>query len=164
MTTARLHTHPDPYAEADLVHPDGTRETVGEPALPAALGISLAVRGYLTPWPVHPGVVYTLRPLPPLPCPPWCPGTPAAHVVHADEHARAYLEHQLHLSAADEAGVILRRLDRHEPQHIGRPSMAVLGDDLEHADALALAETITRAAAHLHSPHHAAETATGGQR
>lgn len=149
--TAHLHTPADPYDEADLIHPDGARETVGEPAMPQALGISLAVRGYASPWPVHSSTRYALRPLAALPCPPWCPGTDAAHTLHADEQARAYLEHQLHLSVADEAGVIVRRLDRYEPQSIGRPVMAVLGDDLERADALALAEAITVATAHLRS-------------
>lgn len=147
--SAYLLTPHDPYDEAQLLHPDGTRETIAATAWARPLGISLAMRGYLAPWPVEPRARYRLASLPESPCPAWCPGTPEAHHVEADTLARVYLEHARHIAAGPEASVIVRQTDLCHPLEVGTPVLAVLGDDLDHADALALAEAITTATAHL---------------
>lgn len=149
MTTAYLLTPTDPYDECTLVHPDGTRETVAQIDTARPLGISLAVRGFLTPWPLMPAARYPLDLLPETPCPEWCPGTATAHRIEADDLARIYLEHSLYVSAGPEASVAVRQFEGWHPRRIGEPVLAVLGDDLDHTDALALAATITAAAAHL---------------
>lgn len=146
---AYLLTPRDPYDEAQLLHPGGTRETVAAIGWPRPFALSLAAHGYLAPWPAEPLTRYRLAPLPEMPCPPWCPGTPTAHRLEADDRARVYLEHARHITAAAEASVIVGRIDLCHPLEVGSASLSVLGDGLGRGDALALAEAITAATAHL---------------